>query len=139
MKASELQQEVVDILNGLDALLQGGCKAFAENARTVYDESQKHVTNGCTALVVVTPEMNRNGCDARGIPADTELQVQCSEKPALLRAQGREARLTALDAADVVMRALDGARFSWAATRQTLDRERGILTAIVTFNTSVIL
>lgn len=139
MKASELQQEVVDILNGADALLQGGCRAFAENARTVYDESQKHVSNGCAALVVVTPEMNRNGDDARGIPADTELQVQCSERPALLRAQGSEARLTALDAADIVMRTLDGARFCWVSTRQTIDRERGILTATVTFNTSVIL
>ena len=38
MKISELQEYLRDRLNKVEALVQGGCKAFAEDTRTVYDE-----------------------------------------------------------------------------------------------------
>ena len=38
MKIRELQEYLSDRLNTVKALVQGGCKAFAEDTRTVYDE-----------------------------------------------------------------------------------------------------
>ena len=37
MNIREFQEYLVDRLNKVEALLQGGCKAFAEDTRTVYD------------------------------------------------------------------------------------------------------
>ena len=39
MKIRELQEYLSDRLNKVEALVQGGCKPFAEDTRTVYDES----------------------------------------------------------------------------------------------------
>ncbi len=137
MKVRELQQDVVDALNGVEALVQGGCRAFAEDSRKVYDEAGQWTQTGKVALVVVTPDMQRNGDSASGIPAETQLLVQCSEKPAVARSQ--PGVLTALDAAELVMRELDGSQLCWLSTRQTIDRQAGVLTATVTFATTVIL
>ena len=38
MQIRELQEYLKDRLNAVEALMQGGCKAFAEDTRTVYDE-----------------------------------------------------------------------------------------------------
>ena len=135
MTVKKLQTSVADALNGVEALVQGGCKAFAEDTRTVYKESDQWVSYGKVALVVVTPDMSRNGDAADGIPAETQLLVQCSEKPAAARVQ--PGVITALDAAEIVMHALDGRQFCWLSTRQTLDRQACVLTATVTFATSV--
>lgn len=135
MKISEFQQKIADALNGVEELIQGGCKAFAEDSREVYKESDQHVQKGKVAVVVVTPDMNRNGCAAGSIPAETQLLIQCSEKPALARVQ--PGVMTALDAAEIVMHALDGSQFCWVSTRQTIDRQAGVLTATVTFSTTI--
>ena len=143
MKIQELQQAVVDALNGVEELIQGGCKAFAENSRTVYDESSSWTQQGKVALVVVTPDMQRNGSNttvqageqaeqgegsesaSSAIPAETQLLVQCSEKPAVARTKPG------------VITALDGSQFCWLSTRQTIDRQAGVLTATVTFATTI--
>ena len=137
MKIGELQQEVVAILNGVEELVQGGCKAFAEDDRDVYNKADAWIQTGKTALVVVTPDMERNGASAEGIPAETRLIVQASEKPAIARA-GRTA-MRALDAAELAMHKLDGARFCWQSTRQTIDRQSGVLTATAEFSTTAML
>ena len=135
MKILELQQAIVDALNGVEELVQGCCKAFAEDDRDVYKLAEPWVQSGKVALVVVTPEMTRNGDSASGIPAETQLLVQCSEKPQVATRQSGVMR--ALDAAEIVMHALDGERFCWLSTRQTLDRQSGVLTATVTFATTI--
>ena len=99
MTVIELQTSVADALNDVEALVQGGCKAFAEDTRTVYNEADQWVAGGKVALVVVTPDMSRNGDAADGIPAETQLLVQCSEKPAAARVQ--PGVMTALDAAEI--------------------------------------
>ena len=137
MTVKDLQKNVVDALNGVEALVQGGCKAFAEDSRTVYDEAVKWTHNGGVSLVVVTPEMTRNGCTAGAIPAAARLQVQCSEAPAVSRV--RSGVMTALDAAETAMHALDGRDLCWEETRQSFDRQSGVLTATATFAVSVLL
>ena len=135
MKIKELQQAIVDALNGVEELIQGGCKAFAEDSREVYKESDQHIQKGKIAVVVVTPDMQRNGDTAGALPAETQLLIQCSEKPMAARVQ--PGVITALDAAEIVMHALDGSQFCWLSTRQTIDRQAGVLTATVTFATTI--
>ena len=134
MKIKEFQKAIAKELNTLEELVQGGCKAFAEDSREVYKESDKHIQEGKIAVVVVTPDMQRNGAST-AIPAETQLLIQCSEKPALARVQ--PGVITALDAAEIVMHALDGSQFCWLSTRQTIDRQAGVLTATVTFATTI--
>lgn len=136
MTIRELQLEVAELLNGVEALVKGGCKAFAEDVRATYDEANQLVATGKTALVVVTPRMERNGDAAAGIPADARLLVRCIEKPPLAKTNGA---IRALDAAELAMHALDGRRFCWLYTDQTADRQTGIVTATATFATTVTL
>lgn len=135
MKIKEFQKMIADALNGVEELIQGGCKAFAEDSREVYKESDQHVQKGKIAVVVVTPDMQRNGDTPGALPAETQLLIQCSEKPAVARVQ--PGVITALDAAEIVMHALDGSQFCWLSTRQTIDRQAGVLTATVTFATTI--
>ena len=135
MKIKEFQEAIAKELNTLDELVQGGCKAFAEDSREVYKESDKHIQEGKIAVVVVTPDMQRNGDTPGALPAETQLLIQCSEKPAVARVQ--PGVITALDAAEIVMHALDGSQFCWLSTRQTIDRQAGVLTATVTFATTI--
>lgn len=135
MKIKEFQEAIAKELNTLDELVQGGCKAFAEDSREVYKESDQHVQKGKVAVVVVTPDMQRNGSAKGAIPAETQLLIQCSEKPTVARVQ--PGVMTALDAAEIVMHALDGSQFCWLSTRQTIDRQAGVLTATVTFATTI--
>ena len=135
MKIKEFQEAIAKELNTLDELVQGGCKAFAEDSREVYKESDQHIQKGKIAVVVVTPDMQRNGDTPGALPAETQLLIQCSEKPAVARVQ--PGVITALDAAEIVMHALDGSQFCWLSTRQTIDRQAGVLTATVTFATTI--
>ena len=135
MKIKEFQEAIAKELNTLDELVQGGCKAFAEDSREVYKESDQHIQKGKIAVVVVTPDMQRNGDTPGALPAETQLLIQCSEKPTVARVQ--PGVMTALDAAEIVMHALDGSQFCWLSTRQTIDRQAGALTATVTFATTI--
>ena len=135
MKIKEFQEAIAKELNALDELVQGGCKAFAEDSREVYKESDQHIQKGKIAVVVVTPDMQRNGDTPGALPAETQLLIQCSEKPTVARVQPGD--MTALDAAEIVMYALDGSQFCWLSTRQTIDRQTGVLTATVTFATTI--
>ena len=135
MKIKEFQEAIAKELNTLDELVQGGCKAFAEDSREVYKESDKHIQKGKIAVVVVTPDLQRNGDTPGALPAETQLLIQCSEKPTVARVQ--PGVITALDAAEIVMHALDGSQFCWLSTRQTIDRQAGVLTATVTFATTI--
>ena len=136
MKIKELQEKIAGALNGVDELVQAGCTAFAEDSREVYNRADQLVQEGHVAIVVVTPELTRNGSNTDGtVPAETQLQIQCSEAPAVAR--GMADSMTALDAAEIVREALDGPQFCWLSTRQTLDRQAGVLTAIATFATTI--
>ena len=135
MKIREFQEFVRDRLNDVEALVQGGCKAFAEDTRTVYDEAAQFVSGGGVAIVVVTPAFDRSG-DGTGegsIPVEGEVEVRCIERPAL--AAGRPDALRALDAAEIVAHALDSDIFGFRSIRQTVQggRDGATVTATATF------
>lgn len=134
MKIRELQDYVKDRLNAVEALVQGGCKAFAEDTRSVYDESNQWISGGKVALVVVTPDMTRNGIAEDGIPMDTKLLVRCVEMAPVASASNA---IRALDAAEIVGHELDGSVFNWESVRQTADERTKTITATATFNITI--
>ena len=140
MKIRELQEYLKDRLNGIEALVQGGCKAFAEDTRTVYDESAQFMSEGGVAVVVVTPKFTRNGSSADGIPCDSRLLIRCVEKPPV--AAENPNALRALDAAEIVAHALDSDSLLFQDIDQTVSTDRdgnSVVTATATFSTTIYL
>lgn len=140
MKICEFQEYLVDRLNKVKALMQGNCKAFAEDTRTVYDESSQCIRNGNVAVVVVTPDLQRNGCAKDGVPMDTKLMIRCMELPPVAGENPNTIR--ALDAAEIVGHALDSETIQWESVRQTQSQDRegnSVITATATFNTTIYL
>ena len=136
MKIREFQHKLAESLNSYEELVQGGCKAFAEDTLSVMNDVKTQLQTACgVAIVVTTPKMARNGCAAGVIPADTRLAIRCIELPALNREN--PGHLTALDAAELVAQALDGEQFNFAEIAQTVDQRTGTLTAEVIFNTTI--
>lgn len=138
MKILELQEYLKDRLNEVEALVQGGCKAFAEDTRTVYDESAQFMSGGGVSVVVVTPKFARNGSSADGIPCDSRLLIRCMEKPPV--AAENSNALRALDAAEIVAHALDSDVFLFQDIDQTVSTDRdgnSVVTATVTFSTQL--
>ena len=127
MKIKEFQKKIADALNGVEALVQGGCKAFAEDVMGLGFEIAECLNAGGVSVIVVTPRMQRNGDCAGTIPMECTLAVQCSEKPALNREM--PGHLTALDAAEIVGHALDGRQFCLVSIDQTADERTRTITA----------
>ena len=138
MTVRELQAEIAAALNGVEALVQHGCKVFAEDMLTTQDALNNAVaTAGRIAVVVVTPRFERDasGC-ADGFPAGCELRVACIEAPSQ---RGRRNGFTALDAAEAVAHALDSDSIEWRSIEQTSDERRGVVTATAEFGLTIIL
>ena len=136
MKIREFQEKIVDAINTVEELVQGGCKALAEDTLSIVNDVALQLqTNSGVAIVVTTPKLTRNGCAAGAIPADTRLAIRGIEKPALNRK--KPGHITALDAAEIVAQCLDGEQFNFAEIAQTSDQRTGTLTAEVTFNTEI--
>ena len=135
MKIRELQQKIADALNGVEELVQGGCRAFAEDSMTVQNDiSQQLTRKASVAICIVTPTATKNGAASGGIAAECAVAVQCSEKPELNRK--KPGHLTALDAAEIVALSLDGEQFSFVDIRQTGDQATRTVTASANFNFS---
>lgn len=138
MTIRDLQKKIADALRGVEALVQGGCKVFAEDMLTTQDALNNAVaTAGRIAVVVVTPRFERDasGFDD-GFPAGCELRVACIEAP---EQRGRRNGFTALDAAEAVAHALDSESIEWRSIEQTADERRGVVTATAEFGISIVL
>lgn len=138
MNILDFQTKIADTLNTVEELLQGGCKALAEDSLSiVHDvETQLQQATG-VAIVVTTPRLTRNGCAADSLPCDAALEIRCVELPALNRET--PGHLTALDAAEIVSASLDGSEFNFTGIDQRIDERTGTITATVSFNTQIIL
>lgn len=136
MKIREFQKKIAKALNGVEELVQGGCKALAEDTLSVMNDVKTQLqTAGGVAIVVTTPKLTRNGCAGGFIPTDTRLAIRCIEVPAVNREN--PGHLTALDAAEIVAQCLDGEQFNVSEIAQTSDPRTGTLTAEVVFNTEI--
>ena len=138
MKILDFQTKIAAALNTVEELLQGGCKALAEDSLSIIHdvETQLQQASG-VAIVVTTPRLTRNGCAADSLPCDAALEIRCVELPALTR--DTTGHLTALDAADIVAASLDGEQFNFTGIDQRIDERTGTITATVSFNTQIIL
>lgn len=110
MTLREIQLLIRDNLNACDALVQGRCKAFAEDALSapLTPEPALHAGSGGVALVVRTPGARLSGAAAQGLPVAATLAVDCIEVPAANRAQ--EPYLSAMGAAERVAHLLHDGR-----------------------------
>ena len=132
MKIKELQKLITDHLNRVETLVQGGCKAFAEDTREIYDRSNQWISGGKVAIVVVTPDFDRAGSGTEdGLPFEGEIVVRCLERAPLSREN--PSVLRALDAAEIVAHELDGETLEWRSIRQAVDQRTRTITATVTF------
>ncbi|MBR6734224.1 MAG: hypothetical protein IKL96_07475 [Kiritimatiellae bacterium] len=138
MKIKEIQKMVTDALNGVEALVQGGCTALAEDSNDVFFEVRQSLEAGNVCIVVTTPKVTRSASGSEnGIPVEMQLAVQCAERPDLNRAAA--GHLTALDAAEIVAHALDGETFELLSIEQWADERTRTVTATATFGFNPIL
>lgn len=136
MKIREFQKKIADALNGVEELVQGGCKAVAEDSLSVINEVQTQLQQYAgVAIVVTTPSLTRNGCSGSFIPCDAKMSLKCLEIPAINREH--QGHLTALDAAETAAAELDGEQFNFAGMSQTADSRTGVITVTVEFNTTI--
>lgn len=138
MKIRKLQEKIVAGLNGVEALVQHSCKAFAEDALTVQNAIGNAVTGaGDVAVVVVSPHVVRDGDGIEeGIPVEIRIVIRFIESPAL---RSRRGDFSALDAAEAAILALDGHQLAFVTLDQSADIRTGTVTASAEFATSVIL
>lgn len=110
MTLRELQLLIRKKLNACDALVQGRCRAFAEDALSAQltPEPALHAGSGGLALVVRTPGAQLSGAVASGLPVSATLAVDCIEIPAVNRAQ--EPFVSAMGAAERVAHLLHDGR-----------------------------
>ena len=137
MTIFELQKLLTDDLNGTDKLVQSGCKAFAEDTRTVYNESEQFVSSGGVALVVVTPHLSRTGGNTDcGIPVEGDILIRCIERAPLAK---NKSTLRALDAAEIVAHSLDDGGLEFKTIDQSVSPHGDTITATVTFSCALVL
>lgn len=138
MTIREIQKKIVDALNGVEELVQGGCTALAEDSQNVFFEVKQALEDGNVCIVVVTPKVTRSASGTEdGIPVEMQIAVQCAERPDLNRTDADH--LTALDAAEIVAHALDGEQFEFASIEQWADERKRTVTATATFGFNPIL
>ena len=101
MKIYELQKRIVDALNGVEELIQGGCKAIAEDSLTVLnDVTQQLQLNKGVAIIVLTPKATGAGRTADGgIKLDCRVSIKCMEIRAIN--EKAQSRMTSLQAAEL--------------------------------------
>lgn len=137
MTIFEFQKLLTADLNGTEALVQSGCKAFAEDTRTVYNESEQFVSSGGVALVVVTPHLSRTGGNTDcGIPVEGDILVRCIERAPLSK---NKSTLRALDAAEIVAHSLDDGGLEFKTIDQSVSPHGDTITATVTFSCALVL
>ena len=137
MKIQELQKCIANSINGIENLVQGCCKAFAEDTRSVYDEAEHFVSTGGVAIVVVTPQLDRSGGNTEyGIPVEGEVLIRIIERVPLAKHKNN---LRGLDAAEIIMHTLDGDGLEFKSMNQTSSPYRETITTTVTFNCAFVL
>ena len=136
MTILEFQEKVAERLNNVEELVKGGCKAICEDALDVTSAVREQLEQmGAVAIVVTTPRLDRNGCAENLIPCAASLDIRCVERPALNRES--DYHITALDAARLVARELDGALYNFRSIDQRVDEQRGRLVATASFETII--
>lgn len=138
MKIHEIQEKITEALNGDETLIQGRCKAFAEDSLTVLnDVTQQLQLNKGVAIVVLTPKATGTGRTDDGIELDCRVSIKCMEIRALN--EKAQSRMTSLQAAETIALGLDGKALSFVDIVESLDHQRGILANTVNFDCTITL
>lgn len=138
MRLIDLQNAIKAVLDGNEALMQGGCKAIVEDSLTVAQDvqTQLQLSKG-VALVVTTPRATFSGDEADGgISVDCRVAVRCME---IRAASEKQTRITSLEAAQEIALALNGPEYSFVNIEEQIDRQTGVLVNTANFDTTIIL
>jgi hypothetical protein len=139
MKIKELQERIAAVLNANEELVQGGCKAIAEESLTVLHQVQTQIQlSKGVAIVVSVPSIRFAGISPDGcISVDAVLSIKCMEIRALTEKAPQ--RLTALSAAELVAITLTDSETTFNDISLFSDGQSGILSATVSFETTTTL
>ena len=139
MKIRDLQTQITDILNGIEELVQGRCKAFAEDSLTVLnDVTQQLQLNKGVAIIVLTPKATGAGRTADGgIKLDCRVSIKCMEIRAIN--EKAQSRMTSLQAAETIALELDDEELSFVDIVESIDKQLGVLVNTVNFDCSITL
>ena len=139
MKIRDLQTQITDILNGIEELVQGRCKAFAEDSLTVLnDVTQQLQLNKGVAIIVLTPKATGAGRTADGgIKLDCRVSIKCMEIRAIN--EKAQSRMTSLQAAETIALELDDETLSFVDIVESIDKQLGVLVNTVNFDCSITL
>lgn len=136
----DLQEEIATACNEDDYLVQGGCKAVAEDRLDVFAAIEEQLnTRGGLAIVVSTLNVKLLGGATEGsIPCEvSELAIRTTETPASSRlAPGA---ITALQAAQHIMHMFHQPSIAFQRLVQTADEQTGTVSATVLFTTNIVL
>ena len=137
MKIRDLQTQITDILNGIEELVQGRCKAFAEDSLTVLnDVTQQLQLNKGVAIIVLTPKATGAGRTADGgIKLDCRVSIKCMEIRAIN--EKAQSRMTSLQAAETIALGLDDETLSFVDIVESIDKQLGVLVNTVNFDCSI--
>ena len=139
MKIRDLQTQITDILNDIEELVQGRCKAFAEDSLTVLnDVTQQLQLNKGVAIIVLTPKATGAGRTADGgIKLDCRVSIKCMEIRAIN--EKAQSRMTSLQAAETIALELDDETLSFLDIVESIDKQLGVLINTVNFDCSITL
>ena len=139
MKIRDLQTQITDILNDIEELVQGRCKAFAEDSLTVLnDVTQQLQLNKGVAIIVLTPKATGAGRTADGgIKLDCRVSIKCMEIRAIN--EKAQSRMTSLQAAETIALELDDETLSFVDIVESIDKQLGVLINTVNFDCSITL
>lgn len=139
MKIRDLQTQITDILNGIEELVQGRCKAIAEDSLTVLnDVTQQLQLNKGVAIIVLTPKATGAGRTADGgIKLDCRVSIKCMEIRAIN--EKAQSRMTSLQAAETIALELDDETLSFVDIVESIDKQLGVLVNTVNFDCSITL
>lgn len=136
----ELQEEIAEACNADEYLVQGGCKAIAEDRQDALAKIEEQLaTVGGIAIAVSTPDVKFQGGGAPGkLPCGVDqLSIRATEAPALSREQ--PGNITALMAAQHIAHMFHQPGIAFLGIVQTADEQSCTVSATATFKTSIVL
>lgn len=136
----DLQDEIAEACNADEYLVQGGCKAFAEDRQDALAEIAVQLeTVGGIAIAVSTPDIKfLGGATPGNLPCEVNpLSIRATEAPALSREQ--PGNITALKAAEHIAHMFHQPGIAFLGIVQTADEQSCTVSATATFKTTIVL
>lgn len=133
-----MQTEIAEHCNADQYLVQGGCRAFAEEQQDIVQQIDIQLQAGGLVIVVSTPTAKVLGRVPNGIEVELpDFAIRTTESPALTRETPET--ITALQAAQHIAIMFDRPKFRLLTIVQTADDKTGTVSVTAFFKTTTII